>query len=147
VDVRVAPIAVADARVLRQRILRPHQTVDELVFERDDADDSLHVGAFVTGRLAAIASVMRDEGTDAPGSRAWRVRGMATVEDLRGRGLGRAVLERCLEHADAQGAAIVWCNARTGAVGFYERLGFEVASEPFDVPAIGPHVRMIRRLG
>jgi ribosomal protein S18 acetylase RimI-like enzyme len=71
---------------------------------------------------------------------------MAIIEELRGAGLGRAVLERCLDHARERGARVVWCNARTGAIGFYERLGFEVVSEVFDVPVIGPHVRMARRI-
>jgi hypothetical protein len=32
-----------------------------------------------------------------------------------------------------------------GAVVFYRRLGWEVVSEVFDVPDVGPHHVMIRR--
>lgn len=116
------------------------------MYDGDDDPDTLHAGAVVDGRLAAIASIAPDPSDDAPGPDAWRLRGMATVEELRGTGLGRAVLECCLEHARERGARIVWCNARTGAIGFYERSGFEIVSEVFDVPVIGPHVRMVRRV-
>lgn len=145
-DVRVAAVPAEDVRVLRQCLLRPHQRVDELVYDGDDDPDTLHAGAFVGDRLVAVASVAPDESDDAPAPKAWRLRGMATVEDLRATGLGRAVLERCLAHAHERGALLVWCNARTGAIGFYERLGFEVVSEVFDVPVTGPHVRMLRRI-
>jgi hypothetical protein len=36
----------------------------------------------------------------------------------------------------------VWCNARTPARGFYERAGFAVEGEEFELPEIGPHVLM-----
>lgn len=143
---RIAPIPVERARVLRQQVLRPHQRVEELVFDGDDGADSLHVGAFVDDRLVAVASVMRDVDEDAPGLETWRVRGMATLEGMRGRGFGGAVLERCLEHVRERDGRLVWCNARTGAIGFYERFGFGRVGVPFDVPVIGPHVRMARRL-
>lgn len=38
---------------------------------------------------------------------------------------------------------LVWCNARTSAIGFYEKLGWQVVSEPFDVLTAGPHVKMV----
>jgi GNAT superfamily N-acetyltransferase len=146
VAVRVGPAPIEDVRVLRQRLLRPHQRADELKYEGDDHPDTLHAGAFLDDRLVAIATIAPDASGEAPGPGAWRLRGMAIIEELRGAGLGRAVLERCLDHARERGARVVWCNARTGAIGFYERLGFEVVSEVFDVPVIGPHVRMVRRI-
>lgn len=36
-------------------------------------------------------------------------------------------------------ASYIWCNARTVAVGFYSRSGFEVISEEFEIPEAGPH--------
>jgi hypothetical protein len=33
----------------------------------------------------------------------------------------------------------VWCNARKKAVPFYRNLGFEIISDEFEVPVIGPH--------
>jgi hypothetical protein len=36
----------------------------------------------------------------------------------------------------------VWCNARTPAVGFYEKLGFSTIGEEFELPPIGPHYLM-----
>jgi uncharacterized protein (TIGR02453 family) len=73
------------------------------------------------------------------------VRGMATAPQARGRGAGTAVLDALVRHAAAEGAASLWCNARVRAISLYERAGFTVASEVFEPPDIGPHVRMEMR--
>jgi predicted GNAT family N-acyltransferase len=56
------------------------------------------------------------------------------------------VLGALIEHAAAQGATRIWCNARIPAVSLYARAGFEVESEEFEIPGIGSHVVMARRV-
>jgi predicted GNAT family N-acyltransferase len=51
---------------------------------------------------------------------------------------------RAEAYAAEHGATRLWCNARTPAVGFYERHGWTTVGEEFDVPPIGPHYRMVR---
>ncbi|MGY2127689.1 GNAT family N-acetyltransferase [Blastococcus sp. SYSU DS0617] len=80
-----------------------------------------------------------------PGARttAWQLRGMATDPSVRGAGVGRALVEQGLARVAAHGADLVWCDARTTAVGFYVRLGFTVVTDEQDKPGIGPHVGMV----
>ncbi|MGZ4151497.1 MAG: GNAT family N-acetyltransferase [Actinomycetota bacterium] len=144
--VEIRPVALEDVLPTRQRILRPHQRVEDVEFEGDRRPGALHVGAFVAGRLVGAASVLPDAHPEVPDPNAWRIRGMAVDDDLRDRGIGGALLERCVEHARSSGGTLVWCNARVGAVGFYERHAFLSEGEPFDVDVIGPHVRMRRTL-
>jgi GNAT superfamily N-acetyltransferase len=142
----VRRIDVQAARVLRHRLLRPGRPEDELVFPGDDAPDTLHSGAFEGDRLVGIATIISEPQPGARDDRAWRIRGMATLPEVRGRGYGGLLLEGCLEHAVHHGAQVVWCNARTGAVGFYRRYGFAGRGDPFDIPNIGPHQLMFRPL-
>lgn len=125
-------------RPLRLAVLRPGQPADSAVYPEDDGPDTVHLAAFAGGRVVATASLYRENG--------WRLRGMATDPSVRGRGYGRAVLRAALDHAARRGAGEVWCNARLAAVGFYEGAGFAVVSDEFDVPGIGPHVVMTRRV-
>ncbi|TPW08355.1 MAG: acetyltransferase, partial [bacterium] len=74
----------------------------------------------------------------------WRLRGMATLPEARGTGLGGALLEACLDHIARNGGTRLWCNARTTAAGFYVRYSFNIHGEAFDLPGIGPHYRMSR---
>ena len=61
-------------------------------------------------------------------------------------------LTRCeampsLEHVGERGGGILWCNARTGAPGLYERGGMQPwGGEVWEEPHIGPHVVMWRNI-
>jgi GNAT superfamily N-acetyltransferase len=135
-EVREIPIAAT--RQLRQAVLRPHQTLDDLAAH--EPPGAFAVGVFDLGELVAVGFVAPDGGPDS-----WRVRGMATVPAARGRGAGSAVLDALVQHALDHGASRIWCNARTAALSLYERGGFAVVSDEFELPEIGPHFRMERR--
>ena len=130
---------VEDARPLRRAVLRPRETLEQLAAR--EPPDCLAVAAFDEGGSTPVAvGLVAPDGE--PGD--WRVRGMATAPAARGRGLGSAVLAELVRHAVAHGAVRVWCNARTPARAFYARAGFSVVSSEFELPGIGPHVRMER---
>jgi GNAT superfamily N-acetyltransferase len=138
-DARVREVPIAETRVLRQSILRSHETIQQLAAE--EPAEAFAAGAFDGERLIAVGIVAP---SGEPGR--WRVRGMATALGERGRGVGRGVLDALLEHAHSNGGTRVWCNARVPARTFYERAGFHVCSDVFDVPPIGPHLVMEREL-
>jgi GNAT superfamily N-acetyltransferase len=135
----VRPVEPALTRPLRQRVLRPHESLEELASHEPPGVHA--VGAFAGDKLIAVGFVCPD---GEPGE--WRVRGMATTPEYRGRGAGAAILEQLVHHARAQGATRLWCNARTPALGLYERAGFERESDEFEIPGIGPHFVMARRV-
>lgn len=132
------PIPIEETRALRQAVLRPHQGLDELAAH--ETAGTFAVGVHDGATLISVGFVA-PEGE--PG--AWRVRGMATTPSARGRGAGAAVLEALVRHATEQGATRIWCNARISARSLYERAGFEVVSDEFELPEIGPHVVMQTR--
>jgi len=141
--VDIVALAPQGVRPLRQAVLRPHERAEDLVWPGDEASEALHAGARDgNGAIVGVATVVPEPYPRDPGSADWRLRGMATEPEARGRGVGRALLAACLAHARARGARRVWCTARIGALRFYERAGFTVESEAFDVPGIGPHVYM-----
>ena len=133
---------------LRQRVLRPHETVAQMALSGDDHPDAGHFAARAAdGSVVGTATVHREAppwAADAPD--AWRLRGMATAEGWRGRGIGERVLTAVVDHVASRGGGLLWCNARVPAVAFYERGGFEVCSNPWEEPHIGPHVAMFRRV-
>jgi ribosomal protein S18 acetylase RimI-like enzyme len=126
---------VAQTRGLRQAVLRPYLTLDEMT--ESEPAEAFAVGAFEDDELIAVG-LIGPEGE--PGE--WRVRGMATAPAARRRGAGSAVLRGLLARARSRGARAVWASVRTPARTLYERAGFEVASEVYEVEPIGPHVLM-----
>jgi len=134
---RVAPIPVTDTRSLRHAVLRPREPPEAILSH--EPPGAVAFAAFDEGDERPIAvGLVGPEG--GPGS--WRVRGMATAPEARGRGAGTAVLEALVAHARTNGAALVWCNARVRALTLYERAGFRAVSDEFEVDRIGPHYRM-----
>jgi GNAT superfamily N-acetyltransferase len=148
----VREIPVADTRPLRHAILRPTEPLEQLIAHEHER--TFAVGAFEHDRLLAVGQIAPASSPERDGglpsghmAGAWRVRGMATVEHARSRGLGAAVLDALVRHAIAERATRVWCNARTPARSFYERAHFRVVSEEFEIPGIGPHFVMERAVG
>ena len=146
--VTVGPVTSAETWPLRKRVLRPHQEGDAVVLAGDEHPLAAHLGARdADGRVVGVATVVPEACPwAAEREGAWRLRGMATEEGRRGAGIGRAVLRAALAHVRAQGGRLVWCNARSGAVRFYEREGFAAGAEPYDDPVLGPHLPMWREL-
>ena len=133
---------------LRHAILRAGLPRCAAIFPGDDDATSRHYAAVdpVTGRVVGCATLHLNDWLGEP---AWQLRGMATDPAVRGAGVGKGLL-RFLEQdlrADPRAASPqLWCNARTPATGFYQRMGWSIASDPFDIPTAGPHVRMVKRL-
>lgn len=133
---------------LRQRVLRPHQSLDQLALPGDDDPDSAHYAAVDAGEVIATASVRREAPPWAPAAQpSWRLRGMATAEQRRGQGVGATVLAAVVEHVRRSGGGLLWCNARTSALSFYRRAGFATRGEPWMDPAIGQHIAMEQLIG
>jgi predicted GNAT family N-acyltransferase len=71
---------------------------------------------------------------------------MATVPEVRGLGFGKALVAACVNTVKEERGALLWCNARKGAVPFYARQGWKILGEEFDIPTAGPHFKMFIHL-
>ncbi len=146
-DVVVEQVVAPVTWALRQRALRPHQSIGETALPGDEDREAGHFAAYDwAGRVVGTASVRPEAPPwdDASDGRPWRLRGMATDEQWRGRGVGALVLARVVEHVARGGGGLLWCNARVPALGFYARAGFVPHGEGWDDPDTGPHVQMSR---
>lgn len=141
-DFRVEQVLSWVTLPVRQQVLRPHQTVAELRQADDDGPLTANFAAYAGDEVIGTATVRAEDSPwKEPG---WRLRGMATVEQCRGRGVGRALLDRVITHVSELGGGLLWCNARIPAVAFYQRAGFATRGEPWQDPQIGPHILMSR---
>lgn len=111
--------------------------------ERDNLEDAaLHIAARLdNGEIVGIGRLHRDDNGDA------QIRYMATDEKLRGAGIGRAVVTHLERAARERGLTRVIINARENAIGFYERLGYEVFSDSPTLIGTIKHKLMHKQLG
>jgi GNAT superfamily N-acetyltransferase len=118
---------------LRHAVLRPGKPESASIWDRDD--DAVHIGAWRDDALVGCATVFTDAWDGADGypaePTAWRLRGMAVDLSRQGGGIGRAVLAAAIEAARDAGAPLIWANARTTAIAFYESAGFVALGEGY----------------
>ncbi len=134
---------LAEILPLRHAVLRPGRPRATAEFDGDDEPATRHLAAFCDGACVSCLTLMV---RPIAGEPAWQLRGMATRADCQRSGLGAALLRAAEAGLRPDEPRVLWCNARVDAVAFYERLGWRVVSDVFDVPDVGPHHRMERRL-
>lgn len=71
---------------------------------------------------------------------------MAVSDRWQRTGLGRRLLDEIEAIVLQSGERLLWCNARTPAVAFYQRLGWTSVGEEFEIPTAGPHFQMFKRV-
>lgn len=128
---------------LRHAVLRPGLPTDASCYSQDDA--AVHVGAWDDGALVGCGTVFAQPWAGPPSEpAAWRVRGMAVAPHRHGQGIGRVVLDELVAAAGDGGAPLIWANARSTALGFYLRLGWQVAGAEFVTEDTGlPHFPIV----
>jgi GNAT superfamily N-acetyltransferase len=128
---RVVEVDAVATHDLRRRLLRSHRPGLPVRNPEDALPGTFHLAEVDDdGALLGVASFTRD------GSAA-RLRGMAVEPDAQGHGVGRLLMDAALERLRNEGVQRLWCHARNGALGFYERFGMRLVGEGFveiDVP-------------
>ena len=132
-------IAVDDLLPVRNEVLREGRlTLNECRFPSDEVAGAFHLGYYVDSELACVVSFhpQKYEGYAGAG---YQLRGMATLEKYRGRGIGNKLVNFSIVYLRGQKANYIWCNARKAALKFYQSLGFEIVSDEFEIKGIGQH--------
>ncbi len=142
-------VSVDQVLDLRWKVLRVDLPFDSARFPDDHLPDTQHFATFATeaenASVICCASFSLNRWND---QSAWQLRGMAVAEPYRRQGIGRDLLAFAEQSVLAvRSTRWLWCNARLPAVKFYERLGWEIASERFVIETAGPHHKMIKPVG
>jgi len=138
-------ISQADTLPLRSKVLRRGQTLAECTFPTDTVEGVFHLGGFVDEQLVVVATFFPDDHPDF-GEGGFKLRGMATDPDFSGRGYGAELIKFAVKQLRSANGSYIWCNARSSALVFYQKLGFDLISGEFEIPGVGPHFNMIKQL-
>lgn len=128
---------------LRHEILRAGLARATAVFDGDTNPQARHYGAFAGPRLIGCVTLHPSIWESAP---AWQLRGMSVAATHQRNGIGKRLIHFLEADLGDSPVRQLWCNARVPAAPFYEKLGWTIASLPFEIPTAGPHVKMTKRL-
>ena len=145
-NLTIAFIEPEETYNLRHQILRPNQTLEDCKYPLDFESSTFHLGAFVEGLLVSVASFYKEKQSDIEGLDHFRLRGMATLVSHRTQRAGSNLIHFAEDYLRRKGASHWWCNARTTVQEYYQRFGMMPLGEEFDIPPIGPHIVMVKKL-
>lgn len=124
---------------LRDDILRKPLGLGFSPEELENEKDNMLIAAFEDDDILGCCMLV-EENPDTV-----RLRQMAVLNDLQGKGIGRALMGFAENLARDRGYKTLSMHARKNAIGFYEKMGYKVASDEFTEVTI-PHYVMEKRL-
>ena len=124
---------------LRNSILRKPLGLQFSAQELEAEATSHHLACYRGDRLVGCLVLCPFDGGDV------RMRQVAVVPELQGRGIGKALVECAEAFARKMGYRRVNLHARESAVAFYEKLGYSRRGDRFEEVTI-PHWAMEKRL-
>ncbi|MBL8289569.1 MAG: YbgC/FadM family acyl-CoA thioesterase [Rubrivivax sp.] len=111
----------------------------------EDAADADAVHVLARNRLGLAVGTGRLVREAADGGRTSRIGRLAVLAQVRGAGIGAALVAALVDAAKARGDREIVLSAQVDARPFYERLGFTPAGAPFDAAGLA-HQEMRRPL-
>lgn len=137
---------------VRHPVLRAGQPITACAFTGDDLATTIHLGAYIDQQLVGVASFLLAQDATIH-SRLhlidqvqYQLRGMAVLDYCQGQQIGQKIVQYAHELLSNKRVAVLWCNARESAAGFYKKMGYTIVGTVFDVPTIGPHYKMYKEL-
>jgi len=124
---------------LRDAVLRKPLGI---IFTREDLEsekDNILIAAFEEERMLGCCMLVEES----PG--VVRLRQMAVLNALQGKGIGRALMNFAENIARDRGYKIVRMHARNNSIGFYEKVGYKKKGDEFIEITI-PHYVMEKLL-
>jgi len=124
---------------LRDDILRKPLGLSFSKDELEKEKSNLHIAAFEDDQMLGCCMLVEEE----PGT--VRLRQMAVLNDLQGKGIGKALMQFAENLARDRGYKKITMHARKNAIGFYEKMGYKKIGNEFEEITI-PHYVMEKEL-
>ncbi len=124
---------------LRNDILRKPLGLKFNTDELEQEKDEILIGAFEDEKMLGCCMLVKED------EKSCRLRQMAVLNNLQGKGIGKALMIFAENIARDRGFKKITMHARKTALGFYERLGYNKQGEEFKEVTI-PHFVMEKLL-
>lgn len=142
----IKEIPSKETYTVRHPVLRKGKPLESCTFEGDDLETTHHFGLFFDNDLIGIISLYSKINTTFAGENQAQIRGMAVLEQHQKKGIGEALVKYCENYCLQKKMDLIWFNARTAAVGFYQKMNYKTVGEAFDIKDVGEHYLMFKKL-
>ena len=145
-QVEINKVDAEKIRPLRHSELRKGQDFSTTSYLKDYEEGTFHMACIVDDQIVTCATFYAQKSMKIKSNNAYRLRGMATDSQFQRKGYARNLMLESFKELKKRNCDMVWCNARLGAVSFYESLGFKIKGDLFDIAEIGPHYYMYKEI-
>ena len=110
---------------LRDDILRKPLGLTFTNDELENEKNNLHIAAYEDDQMLGCCMLVEEDAETV------RLRQMAVINDLQGKGIGRALMQFAENLARDRGYRKITMHARKNALGFYEKMGYKTRGNEF----------------
>ncbi len=144
--IKIEEITFQETFPVRHPVLRAGKPIESSHFDGDELDSTKHFGIFIDNILVGVTSLFMQHHSFFDHQTQMQMRGMAILDSYQKQGLGEKLLVTCEDYLKKEKNALLWFNARAKAVPFYEKLGYQIIGNSFEIGDIGTHYVMYKQL-
>ena len=130
---------------VRHIVLRAGKPIESCQFNGDELGSTHHFGYYLNNQIIGVISLFEIDNSLFIAQRPFQIRGMAVLPTYQKQGIGEALVKEAEKFCTTQKADLIWFNARTTAVGFYQKMGYEIVGSEFEINEVGPHFLMFKK--
>ncbi|CAK7193513.1 hypothetical protein COMNV_01731 [Commensalibacter sp. Nvir] len=117
----IEQIPIVECLKLRKKILAPFSTLEECKLSEDD--QGRHYGYISQDKVLSCLSIFKRP------LNAYQIRKFATDTDYQKQGIGSTIFHFALNLLKEEASSKILINARSTAIGFYRKFGFQICGE------------------
>ncbi len=140
----IRKITAIETFLVRNPVLRAGKPIQSCIFLGDDLKTTSHFGFFIDEKMVGVSSLFQEKNKLFDLEKQFQIRGMAVLENFQKKGIGNKLVKYIENHLETE--TLIWFNARIIAVDFYEKLGYQIIGNSFEIDEIGKHFVMCKIL-
>ena len=142
----IQKITATETYPVRHIVLRAGKPIESCQFDGDELVSTHHFGYYLNNQIIGVISIFEINNKQFLVQKSFQIRGMAVLPSFQKQGIGEALVKESEKFCTTQKANLIWFNARTTAVGFYQKMGYEIVGSEFEINEMGPHFLMFKYL-
>jgi GNAT superfamily N-acetyltransferase len=131
---------------VRHIVLRAGKPIESCQLDGDELETTYHFGYYLNDELVGVISIFESQNPDCINEYSMQIRGMAVLFAHQKQGIGEALVSAAEKFCTEQKKELIWFNARTSAIGFYQKMKYEILGPEFEINDVGPHFLMFKKL-
>ena len=142
----IQKITSTETYPVRHIVLRAGKPIESCQFDGDELVSSHHFGYYLNNQIIGVISLFAIDNDHLAAEKSFQIRGMAVLPSFQKQGIGEALVKEAEKFCTTQKADLIWFNARNSAVGFYQKMGYEIVGSEFEIKEVGPHFLMFKKI-